>query len=83
MGQLLATKQGHERLGKRSEPFVKGQQGGFARHRITDQNGDKIDQVVLTKTCAGEAHLFLDRFQDSCMSEDLSKSCHFSHPARS
>jgi len=47
MGQLVSIKQGHERLGKRSEPFVKGKQGGFARNCIADQHGDKIDEIVV------------------------------------
>ncbi len=64
MGQTVAIKQGHERLGKRGKSFVKGEHGGFAGHRIADQDHDKIDEVVLTKARTGEPHLFLDLFQD-------------------
>src|SRR5713101_3060053 len=83
MGQTVAAKEGHERLGKRGESFIKGQQGGFAGKGIADQDGNKIDHVVLTKACAGEAHLFLDDFEDSLMGKNLSKGSHFSHPGRS
>src|SRR6266568_1436989 len=83
IGQLVSVKQGHERLGKRQQPFVKGQERGFARNGITDQDGDKIDEVVVTKARAGETHLILDRFQDSRMGENLSKDRRFSHPGRS
>jgi hypothetical protein len=58
----MTTKQGHERLGKRQQPFVKGQECGFARHCIADQDGDKIDHIVAAKARAGETHLILDSF---------------------
>lgn len=47
MGQLVSVKQGHERRGLRQQSFVKGQERGFARNGITDQDGDKIDEVVV------------------------------------
>src|SRR5258708_699130 len=80
MGQPMATKQSHEWLGKWQKPFVKSEHGGFAGKSIADQDGDEIDQVVVTKARAGETYLPLDRFQDACMREHLSKSCHFSQP---
>ncbi len=83
MGQLVSVKQGHERLGKRQQPFVKGQERGFARKNVADQDGDQIDEVVVTKARAGETHLILDRFQDSRMGENLRKDRRFSHPGRS
>jgi len=80
MRQPISAKQGHERRGPGSEPFVKSQQRRFARHDITDQHDDKIDEIVLAEAGAGETHPILDRFQNVCMSEHLSKSSHFSHP---
>src|SRR5260221_768593 len=80
MGQLMTTKQSHEWFGKRRQPFVKGQQGGFTRKSIANQHGDKIDHVVLAKAGAGEAHPFCDGFQDTLVGENLSEGGHFSHP---
>jgi len=70
MGQQMATKQSHEWLGKRQQPLVKGQQGGFARKSIANQDGDKIDHVILAKASSGETHLLLDSFEDALMGED-------------
>jgi hypothetical protein len=44
------------------------------------QQGDKIDEVVMAKTCTGEAHLVLDGVEDAFMGENLGKDSHFSHP---
>ena len=82
MRQTISPKQGHERLGKWSEPFVKSQQGRFARKNRADQHGNKIDEVVVAKAGTGEAHLVLDGFENILMGENLSKGCHFSHPGR-
>ena len=77
MGQKVAPKEGHKHLGKRGEPFIKGQQCGFAGNCIPDEHHHKINEVVLAKTRSCEAHPVLDRFQDSRMLENLSKGCHF------
>ena len=80
MGQPISPKQGHEWLGKWSEPFVKGQQGRFTGQNVADQHSDKIDEVILTKTRTSETHLLLDRFEHTCMREHLRTRCHFAHP---
>ena len=82
MGQLITAKQGHEQLGKRGEPFVESLQGWFAGHRLADQHRDKIDEIIGAKVCASEPHLFLDRFQDACVSEPKRKGCHFPQKGR-
>ena len=80
MGQLAATKEGHERLSERSKSFVKSQQGWLARHHIADQDHDKIDKVIVSKACAGKADVHLDRFEQPQMRQNLSECSHFSHP---
>ncbi len=80
MGQTISPKQGHERLGKWSKPFVKGKPRWFARKNITDQHDNKIDEVVVAKACTSKAHLTLDGFQRAFMAKNLSKGRHFSHP---
>jgi len=67
MGQTISPKQGHKWLGKWSEPFVKSQQGRFARKDVADEHRDKIDEIVMTETSAGEAHLVLDHFEGARM----------------
>jgi len=80
MGKLISPKQGHEWLGKRSESFVKSQQGRLARHHIADQDHDKIDKVIVSKACAGKADVHLDRFEQPQMRQNLSECSHFSQP---
>src|SRR5258708_2593845 len=60
MGQVMTTKKRHKWFGKWQQPLIKGKPRGFARNCIADQDGDKIDHVVLAKTGACETHLFLD-----------------------
>jgi hypothetical protein len=83
MRQLVTTKQGHERLGKWGEPFIKSEEGGFSRKHVTDQDSDKIDEVVGAKACTSETHLLSDGGENALMGENLSKSGHFSHPGGS
>jgi hypothetical protein len=82
MRQLVSTEQGHERLSKWQQPFVKRQQSRFARKGIADQHSDKIDHIVVAKAGAGETHPVLDCVEDSRMCENLRKGGHFSHPGR-
>jgi hypothetical protein len=46
----------HERLGKRSELFVKRMERWFARQSRADEHDHKIDEVVMRHPRAGEAH---------------------------
>ena len=82
MGQVMTPKEGHKRVGKRDEPFIKGQQGGFARNCIADEHHDKIDEVIVTKARAGKPDSLLDGFEQTQMSENLSEGGHFSQPGR-
>src|ERR1700730_13893199 len=82
MRQVVAAKEGHERFSERDKPFVKREQGRLPRKNIANEHGDEIDQIVIAKARASEAHLFLNGFQDTSMCEDLSTSCHLSHPGR-
>src|SRR5258706_9016443 len=69
MRQAVSTKERHKGIRPRSEPFVKGQQGWFARKNRADQHSNKIDQVVVAKASASETHLLLDGFEHTCMRE--------------
>jgi hypothetical protein len=52
MGQLVAPKEGHERLGKGSEPFVKSLERRFGADRIANEHNHEIDKVVGAKARA-------------------------------
>jgi hypothetical protein len=80
MRQPISAKQGHERRGPRSQPFVKRLESWLTGKGIANQHGNKIDQIVMAEASAGKAHLILDRFQDTGVREYLSKRGHFSHP---
>jgi hypothetical protein len=53
MRQPISAKQGHERRGPRSQPFVKCLESWLTGKGIANQHSGKIDQIVLTK--AGRA----------------------------
>src|SRR6266699_3096070 len=82
MRQAVADKEGHERFSERDKPYVKREQGRIHRKNRASENGNEIDQIVIAKASASEAHLFLNGFQDTSMCEHLSTSCHLSHPGR-
>jgi hypothetical protein len=80
IGQTIAAKAGHKDFGKWCEPLVKGFQGGFATEGITDEHHDKIDGVIGPKARAGKPDVFLDGFEETQMTQDLSEGSHFSQP---
>jgi hypothetical protein len=49
MEQAVSAKERHKWRGKRSEPFVKREQGRLAGKNIADEHGDKIEKVVVAK----------------------------------
>lgn len=79
-GQLVATKQSQEFLGKGQQTFVKGLQRRFTRKCIAHEDHDEIDEIVGSHACAGEADPLDESAENACLREDLSKGCHFSHP---
>src|SRR5581483_4372409 len=82
MRQPISAKQGHERRGPRSQPFVKRLESWLTGKGIANQHSGKIDQIVLTKAGTGEAHLLLDGFQYARMHEHVREGCSLSHPGR-
>src|SRR6266567_8275139 len=55
-GQLLAVEQGHEGLRKGEEPLVKLLQGAFATDGVAEEDGEKVDHLVVPKAAASKAH---------------------------
>src|SRR5205823_9541685 len=56
-GQLLAVEQGHEGLRKGEEPLVKLLQGAFGTDGVAEEDGEKVDDLVVPKAAASKAHL--------------------------
>jgi hypothetical protein len=78
--QAIALKECHEDVGKGGKTLIKSMQGTFAAESIAEKHDHEINRVVRTKTCASKLHLVLDGFEQADMPQDLSESCHFSHP---
>ncbi len=73
MGQSGSAEQGHKGDGKGQETFIKGFSCGLSTHRVSDEHDHKINRIVLPKACAGKAHPFLKRFEQTELGEDLGK----------
>src|SRR5947209_4072545 len=56
-GQFLAVEQGHEGLRKRQEPLIELLERAFAANGVAEEHGQKIDDLVVPETAAGQAHL--------------------------
>jgi len=82
MRQAVTAEEGHIGSGERGEPFVKGKQGWFPRQGVADQDGDKINEIVLAEAGTGETHLFGDGGECALVGKHPSKSGYFSHPGR-
>lgn len=80
--QTISVKEGHEDVCKRAKALIKGMQSTFTAEGIAQKHDHEINRVVRPETCAGKLHLGLDSFQNTNMCQDLSESCHFSHPGR-
>ncbi len=79
-GKAVAAKEGHEGGSKGFEALVKCVQGGFPTHRISDEDDDKVNGVVLTKPGAGKPHPLLNCIEKTKLSEHMSKNGHFTKP---
>ena len=42
----MATKERHKSRGKRLKSLIKCEQGGFCTHRVSDEDGDKIHELI-------------------------------------
>lgn len=77
MRHAVAAKERHICSSKWNQPFIKGQERGFARKNIADEHRNKIDEVVLVEPSTSEADLLLNLGETSRMGKDLSKSGNF------
>ena len=80
--QTMALKECHEDVCKGGKPLIKGLEGTFEASGIPQKHDHEIHRVVRPETCARKWHMLLDGFQQPDMGQDLSESCHFSHPGR-
>src|SRR5712692_4961323 len=68
-GQSLAAEQGHEGLLKRQEPLIEPLQRAFAADGVAEEHGKKIDDLVVSETAAGQAHLRADGSKDALLAK--------------
>src|SRR2546425_8487249 len=71
MRQALATKERHKSRGKRLKSLIKCEQGWFCTHRVSDEDGDKIHELIGPESRTRKTYLFLDVFEDARCDEDL------------
>ena len=80
MRQALATKERHKSRGKRLKSLIKCEQGGFCTHRVSDEDGDKIHELIGPESRTRKTDLFLDVFEDPRCAEDLRHDGDLSKP---
>ena len=68
-GQSLAVEQGHEGLCKRQKLLIEALQCPFAAESVAEEDGQKIDDLVVPETAAGQAHLRTDGRQDALLAQ--------------
>jgi hypothetical protein len=79
-GKVVAAKERHEGGSKGPETLIKRFQCGFPTHSISDEDDDKVNGVVVTKSSAGKPHTLLDCIENAKLSEHMSKNGHFTKP---
>jgi len=67
-GQSLALEQGHEGLRKRQELLIERLKRALAADGITEEDGQKIDDLVVPET-AGQVHLRTDGRKDALFAQ--------------
>jgi hypothetical protein len=80
--QAITPKEGHERLSPRLDPLVEGFQRAFATDGIADEDGDKINHVVMPEASTSKAYLFLDGGKHALVLHVLNNEGEFSEPTR-
>jgi len=80
MRQALATKERHKSRGKRLKSLIKCEEGWFCTHRVSDEDGDKINEFIDPESRTRKTYLFLDVFEDARCDEDLRHDGDLSKP---
>jgi len=78
--QTIAVKECHEDVCKGGKTLIKSLQGPFSAESIAQKHDHEVNRVIRTETCACKLHMVLDGFEQADMRQNLSESCHFSHP---
>jgi len=79
-GKVVAAKEGHESGSKRPKALIKCFQSRFPTHRISDEDDEKVNRVVVTKPGAGKPHPLLDGIQNAKLSEYMGENGHLAKP---
>src|SRR5512135_168880 len=81
-GQSLALEQGHEGLLKGQELLIELLQRAFAADGVAEEHGQKIDDLVVPETAAGQAHLGGDGRKDALLAKIGDDQRDFPEPGR-
>ncbi len=78
--QALASEEGHEGSGKGCQTLEKRLQSGLATGGIAKQNGDKVDDVVVTCASTGQPHLGIDGLEQATLGKTTRQENHLRKP---
>src|SRR5262249_27470868 len=80
MGQLVAPKERHERLGEGLQAIEECFEGGLTTERITEQDSDKVDHVIVASPTTRQADMLGNGRKDAAPSEMAGQQDQFSEP---
>src|SRR6266540_1059831 len=80
MGQRLAPKERHERVGEGLQAIEECFEGGLTAERITEQDSDKVDHVIVASATTRQADMLRNGCKDAALSEMARQEDQFSEP---
>jgi len=79
-GKVVAAKEGHESGSKRPKALIKCFPGRFPTHRISEEDDEKVNRVVVTEPGAGKPHPVLDGIENAKLREYMGNNGHLAKP---
>jgi hypothetical protein len=80
VGQLVAPKERHERVGEGSQATEECFEGRLTAERITEEDSDKVDHVIVASATTSQADMLRNGRKDAAPSEMASQQDQFSEP---
>src|SRR5689334_9953070 len=80
VGQRLAPKQRHERVGEGAQAIEECFEGGLTTECITEQDSDKVDHVIVASATTGQADMLRNSRKDAAPCEMAGQQDQFSEP---
>ncbi len=78
--ELITVKQGHEGRGKGLQPLVEGFQRAFTADGVAEEDGEKVDDLIVPEAPPRKAHALTDGGKDALLTKMLDDQSGFAKP---